>query len=370
MRVGVISYLMHSGADYRAAGVNVYTAKLLEHLVEGSAHEYLAFVSPHAHPPAGARSIAAPVRTDRAVARIAWEQTGLPLQATRARIDVLHGAVNALPALYRGPSVVTVHDLSFLRYPDRLPARRAAYLNVAVRSAVRRASRVIAVSENTKRDVVELLRLADERIAVVYPGVDVRFRPSNQGDKDEAHLGNRPYILHVGTLEPRKNLDVLIRAFAAVKRSGVPHALSLVGARGWMYDSLFQLVEDLGLQDDVRFVDYVAPADLPRWYNGADLFAYPSAYEGFGLPVLEAMACGTPVITSSSSSLAELAGDACLTVEPGSQDALERAIVSVLGDPALKDHLRLGGLARAAEFTWDRTARETVEVYETVRGEA
>jgi glycosyltransferase involved in cell wall biosynthesis len=166
-------------------------------------------------------------------------------------------------------------------------------------------------------------------------------------------------------LEPRKNIDVLVRAFAALRsRLQLPHALVLIGARGWGYEPLFHLVASLGLQDDVRFVDYVAPGDLPLWYTCADLFAYPSVYEGFGLPVLEAMACGLPVVTTNSSSLRELAADAALIVEPGSPEALEQAMQRMLEDRALREQLRAGGLVRASAHSWEKTARETVRVYE------
>jgi glycosyltransferase involved in cell wall biosynthesis len=173
----------------------------------------------------------------------------------------------------------------------------------------------------------------------------------------------------VGTLEPRKNIDVLIRAFAHVRRVlGVPHLLILAGARGWMYGPLFALVQDLALQEAVRFVDYVAPEELPLWYNGADLFAYPSAYEGFGLPLVEAMACGAPAVTSASSSLVEVSAGATLTVEPGSVETLQLAITRVLEDPTLAADLRRRGIERAAAFSWRSTAEQTVGVYESVLG--
>jgi glycosyltransferase involved in cell wall biosynthesis len=200
-------------------------------------------------------------------------------------------------------------------------------------------------------------------------GVDPSFRPdASSGDKP-CPLGGRPYILHVGTLEPRKNIDVLIRAFARLRETlDLPHALALVGARGWDYEPLFALVARLGLDQHVHFADYVRPADLPLWYTGADLFAFPSVYEGFGLPVLEAMACGLPAVTTDSSSLRELAADAALVVEPGSSEALEEAMGRILEDRALRDRLRAKGLARAAEFSWEETARQTVRVYEAAHG--
>jgi len=309
-----------------------------------------------------------PLPTYKPLVRIAWEQLGLPIQVLRSGVDVVHGTVNVLPLLTSKPTVLTVHDLSFMRHPERFPMGRSRYLRMAVARSVRCADRVIAVSAHTRNDVVELLGLPTGRVSVVYSGVDASFRPLPASELAAVRkdlVQGRAYILHVGTLEPRKNLDVLIRAFAAVReRLKLEHVLALVGARGWMYEELFQLVSELGLGDEVRFVDYVDPQRLPLWYNCADLFVYPSAYEGFGLPVLEAMACGVPTVTSASSGLQELAGSACLTVDPGSQESLEVAIARGLQDSQLHETLRKAGIERARHFSWDETARATVSVYE------
>jgi glycosyltransferase involved in cell wall biosynthesis len=369
VRVGVIAYLLHAGADYRSAGVSTYILNLLLHLPrECPEHSYVAFVAPDA-PLSSVREVAfAPASTHNPMLRIAWEQLALPFQARSRRVDLLHGTVNAIPVLAPVPAVVTVHDLAFLRHPERFRPGRVAYLKAAVSISLKRARRVIAVSQSTKSDLMHLLAVPEERVTVVYPGVDESFRPLEtelvEGFRARA-TGGRRYILHVGTLEPRKNIDVLIRAYATLRKSGFEHSLVLVGARGWMYETLFHLVGELGLGDDVSFVDYVDRGQLPLWYNGADLFAYPSAYEGFGLPVLEAMACGVPVVTSSSSSLAEVAGSACLTVEPGSQEALQVALANLLKDQDVRVSLARAGLLRAAQFSWTATARGTVSVYES-----
>lgn len=369
MRVGLLAYLMHSGADYRAAGVSTYARELLSHLAQAEpAHEYLAFHGSDSRSVPGVQSVVSPLPTVRAPIRIAWEQLGFPWQALAAGIDVVHGMVNVVPLLARQPSVVTVHDLAFLRHPERFPRAKTVYLRSAVHASVRRSRHIIAVSESTRRDVVELLAVPEECVTVIYPGVASTFRPLIHEDVEsfrQSVFGGRPYILHVGTLEPRKNVDILVRAFARVRASsGLPHVLALVGARGWMYKSLFELVSQLGLEDQVHFVEYVPAHDLPFWYNGADLFAYPSAYEGFGLPVVEAMACGVPVVTSASSSLSELAGDACLTVEPGSPESLQVAMTRILESPDLQSRLREAGRMRAGRFSWERTARATIDIYE------
>jgi glycosyltransferase involved in cell wall biosynthesis len=222
--------------------------------------------------------------------------------------------------------------------------------------------------------VLSWLCLPEDTISVIHSGVDPAFRPLPAPEIETFRAGlfaGRPYILHVGTLEPRKNIDILIRAFAAARQeASLPHVLALVGAAGWMHENLAEVVRDLGVEEAVRFVGYVDRADLPLWYNGADLFAYPSAYEGFGLPVLEAMACGVPTIASSASALTEITGGAGLTVAPGSEEDLQDAIVRLLGDNELRARLITAGLARAAHFSWDRTARETMAVYEQAVGVA
>lgn len=354
--------------------MSLYTHSLLTHLPPaGPGHEFVAFQGRDGIQVDGTRTVLSPFPTVNPLARICWEQTGLPFEAALRRVDLLHGTVNVVPFLFRGPTVVTVHDLSFLRLPEQFPPVKARYLKAAVRLSTRKATHIVAVSEHTRRDLVELLQLPEDRISVVYSGASPSFRPLSMPQREaflRTHFGGRPIILHVGTLQPRKNIDVLIRAFAAIRRrADLPHILALVGARGWMYDDLFALVQREGLGEHVNFVDFVASDRLPLWYNSADLFAYPSAYEGFGLPVLEAMACGVPVITSASSALVELAGDAAITVPPGSQEALELALMRVLGDEALRAQMRAKGLIRASAFSWDRTASNTIAVYERALAE-
>jgi glycosyltransferase involved in cell wall biosynthesis len=369
VRVGLVAYLAHAGSDYRAAGVSMYATRLLQHLpTVAPENTYTAFVGRDAPEIQGMHLSVSPVNTVRPPIRIGWEQTGLPLQAARAGLDLLHCMVNVSPLLYGVPVIVTVHDLSFLRFPETFPRAKAIYLRLATGYSARSARRVIAVSDSTRRDLIELAGVQPERISVVHLGVDDRFRrlPDDERAAFAATVfGGRPFILYVGTLQPRKRVDLLIRAYARLRtREAVPHALALIGARGWMFDELFQLVHDLGLENDVRFVDYVTPEQLPLWYNAADVFVYPSVYEGFGLPVLEAMACGTPVVTSASSSLIEVVGDAGVTVEPESDEALAQGVGKVLEDRALHAELQQRGLRRAAARSWETVARDTARVYD------
>lgn len=353
-------HLLPVGATYRSAGVAVYVDQLVHRLPQVDPGNDYVFFGPTGVEVTGV--IQSRLPTTRPPVRVLWEQIAAPWLARRLSIDVWHSPVNVAPLLLGRRSVITVHDLSFLVHPDRfLPAKRM-YLTAFTRASLRQASEVIAVSHATKKDLMAYLGLPDERVSVVPLGVDERYRPR----PDLPSPLPDPYILYVGTIEPRKNLDILVRAFAALKRAGYPHVLALVGARGWLYAHLFRLIASLGLEDVVvqpGFVD-----DLVPWYNCADLFVYPSHYEGFGLPPLEAMACGTPVVTTWGGALGEVVGDAALTVAPGDESALRNAIQAVLGRESLAASLVVAGYARAAGFSWDRTARDTATVYRRVAG--
>jgi glycosyltransferase involved in cell wall biosynthesis len=238
------------------------------------------------------------------------------------------------------------------------------YLRIFTRFSVQRARRVIAVSESTKRDLVQRYGLSPAQIDVVYNGVDAAFRPL-PAEKVEAFRVERDlpdrFILFVGTLEPRKNVSGLIDAYARLSKVRPP--LMIVGGKGWLYDEVLGRVEALSLTKEVHFVGYVPAEDLSLWYNAADLFVYPSLYEGFGLPPLEAMACGTPVISSTASSLPEVVGQAGLLVDPGDAEALAAAMEQVLGDVDLQSKMSTEGLAQAGGFSWQDAAQHTVDTY-------
>jgi len=289
------------------------------------------------------------------------------LESIAGPCDLFHGTSFDLPRRRAAPAVVTVHDLALLRFPELgTPALRR--MVGRARDATRRARAVIAVSEATRRDIVELCGVAAERVHVVHNGVAATFTPLPAAvarARAAARIGSDdPYLLHVGTLEPRKNLPTLLRAFAALEGdSARPPRLVLAGARGWGDAPLFALVDALGLTARVSFLGEVGPADLPALYSAAELFVYPSRYEGFGLPVLEAMACGAPVIASNASALPEVVGDAGLLVDPDDVDGLRAAIRRLGGDAELRANLRERGRERAKSFTWERAARETLAVY-------
>ena len=245
----------------------------------------------------------------------------------------------------------------------------------AVPPSLARADLILADSESTRRDLVELLSVDPSRIRVIYPAVDPTFRPSDaacvQGVRELYAIGEQSYILSVGTLQPRKNYVRLLQAFAQIRRdSGLPHHLVIAGGPGWLYEPIYQAIQDLALGDSVHLLGYVDEGDLPALYTGAELFAFPSLYEGFGFPVLEAMACGTPVVSADSSSLPEAAGQAALLVPPTDTMALAEAMGRVLSESHTRAELIRRGYLQCRRFRWEDAARSLLTSYiETLNGE-
>jgi glycosyltransferase involved in cell wall biosynthesis len=272
-------------------------------------------------------------------------------------------------------TVLTIHDLIFLRYPQGYKPAKRLYLTWMTRLSAKHARRVIAVSETTRRDVLELLGVPSRRVVTVYNGVGEEFKPVTEAEatefREEKELGER-VVLSIGTLEPRKNLETTIRAFSKLAREPEMADVQFVigGSKGWYYDTIFKEAERTGLvrEGRVRFLGRVPEEELPLWYNVASVVAYPSRYEGFGLPALEAMACGTPVITSTTAALREVVGDAGISVGPDDVTGWADAMRSLLTEGDLARRLSDGGLQRAATFSWDRCARETLGVYRSVVG--
>lgn len=366
IHVGVNAHLLSLAETYRSAGINWYLSNLLRHLPEADPEiGYTVFLSERRYEGvAGLHLRFSRLPTHRPSLRILWEQVAQPWAVRQAEVDLIHGAAFVGPLVSRCPSVVTVHDLSFLLYPQGFRALNRYYLQLFTRLSVRRARRVIAVSESTKRDLVHHYGLAPAQIDVVYNGVDAAFRPLPDDQVADFRVRRglpQRFILFVGTLEPRKNVMRLLKAYARLSPGRPP--LLLVGGRGWLYDELFSAVERLHLSDEVCFVGYVPAEDLPWWYNAATLFVYPSLYEGFGLPPLEAMACGTPVIASTASALPEVVGQAGILVSPTDTEALAAAMEQVLADGDLRARMRAAGLAQARRFSWQQTARGTADSY-------
>jgi glycosyltransferase involved in cell wall biosynthesis len=264
--------------------------------------------------------------------------------------------------------VVTIHDLAFIRFPHTFRAYNRTYLDLATRLSARRAAFICAVSEHTKREVVGLLGVPPERVVVTYNAARAHFTPpapARLADFRARQGLPERFILYVGTLEPRKNLVTLLEAYHRLRgSSNVP--LIIGGGRGWMYQPVFERLDALGLREHVRFAGYLSEEELPLWYAAATLFVFPSLYEGFGMPPLEAMACGTPVVTSNSTSLPEVVGDAGLMVPPTDADALAAAMLRLLQDDALHAEMRARGLQRPAAFSWHTSAARTLQVYEQI----
>ena len=281
-------------------------------------------------------------------------------------VDLFHATDHVLPCLAGVRTVFTLHDLTFRLCPETHSPANRWYLTLMMGRFLRAAGAVIAVSECTRQDAVRLYGLEESRVRVIYPGVGPQFRPADPGKVASVRrrygLPER-LILYVGTIEPRKNLPALLRAYSALRQRGCEHRLAIVGREGWRSHSFWATLRELGLGGELLIPGYVPDADLPALYSAAEVFVFPSLYEGFGLPVLEAMACGTPVVCSAASSLPEAAGEAALLVPAGDATALAAAIERVLADPALRARLREEGLARARRFTWEAAARATLEVY-------
>ena len=356
----------------RPSGVGRHAANLVSGLADilptGSLNVFLTRDAPRL-PSAKVREIRAPFPTPNEYARAFWEQTLVPAQSVALGVDVYHSPNYILPAALSRPSVVTIHDLTFLQAAlHRLTSH--LYLSALTALAIHRARAIIAVSAWTRDAIVSRYPEVADRIEVIYQGLDPDFRrPSpDELERFRDRLGwLGPYVLFVGTLEPRKNVARLIAAYErAVEAAGLPHHLVLIGARGWKTEEIDHAVSHSPLRQRIHRIGYVSEEELPLWYAAADLFVYPSLLEGFGLPPLEAMASGTPVITSNCSALPEVVGDAAVTVSPDDTGALSSAIVRVLLDPLFADSLRQAGLRRAQLFTWSEAARRHVALYERI----
>lgn len=297
---------------------------------------------------------------------------GQPMDPWIRPAALFHATDHLLPPFRAIPSVFTLHDLIFRLYPETHMPLNRWFLNLMMPRFLRRADMVIAVSECTRRDAIRWYQIPEERIRVIYEGVEERFRPA----PPEAVAALRAryglperFILYVGTIEPRKNLPTLFAAYRRLLDRWPDLGLVVAGKPGWLTRGTFQALRRLGLEGRVRFLGYVPEEDLPPLYTAAAAFAFPSLYEGFGLPPLEAMACGTPVVVADAAALPEVVGEAGLRVPPDRPEAWAAALEAVLSDPLLRARLREAGLRQAARFRWDEAAAQTVAVYEEVLGE-
>ncbi len=351
-----------------AAGIAQYVTQLARALVASHpAESYLVLQARRSHAPLarGQR-----VRSIRCLTppHHPLERWSLPaeLALRRPRPTLLHSVDHVAPAWGPWRSVVTLHDLTFWLYPEtQTPASRAYYAAAGV--SARRAERVITVSHSTARDAIRLLALDPARVRVVHEAAGPAFNPRPRAELVAlaGRLGfdpDRPYVLFVGTMEPRKNIPLLLEAFARVRRS-LDTQLLLVGGRGWLDEPIYDAHARLGLGETARFLGPLPETDLAVLYSHAGVFAFPSLYEGFGLVLLEAMACGAPVVSSCAGPMPEVAADAALLLDPGDPAPWADALARVLGDDSAAQDLRRRGFARAAGFSWEEAARATRDVY-------
>jgi glycosyltransferase involved in cell wall biosynthesis len=304
------------------------------------------------------------------VQRLLWEQARLPRRLHELGIDVLHSTHHTLPLRpVRARRVVTIHDVTFFRIPGRYPPLRRLYFQTITRLAARVSDAIIVPSHTVRDDVIRTLHAPPANVHTVYEAAGANFTPIDAAAA--RHIASKygldsPYILSVGSLEPGKNRARLLRAIRALQDEGAAPKLAVVGQKAWHYEEDFALIDELGLADAVRFLDFVPAEDLPALYNAATIFAFPSLYEGFGLPVLEAMACGVPVLTSDRSATAEVASDAAVLVDPLDVAAITDGLRVMLSDSIVRNHYARRGLARAAQFSWRNAADQTHAVYERV----
>ncbi len=386
---------MHIGIDYTAAawqgaGIGRYTRELIRAIVaQGNAHRYSLFYAAGGVDPdssymadlrqlcdahANVRSAPIPLTPHRLTQ--VWQRlrVPLPVELFTGRFDLLHAPDFVLPPT-RARTIVTIHDLSFMVHPECAEPSMVRYLTDAVPRSLRRANVILADSQATRRDLARLLAVDPARVELVYPGVGPRFRPmlAEATEPVRRRLGLPDhFVLFVSTLEPRKNLVRLLEAFAQVVQtedSQLQSSISnlhlvIAGRRGWLYEDIFAAIDRLQLRERVRLLDYVHDKDLPALYNLAAAFAYPSIYEGFGIPPLEALACGTPTVTADNSSLPEVVADAAVLVSAEDVGSIASGIARVVSDEGLRARLRAAGPEQARKFTWEQAAKRVLACYE------
>lgn len=362
---------MHIGFDLSVtritrAGTAVYTSSLFKTLTSlESDHRVTPFLIRRRNIAGQKKTLIQRVGT--LYQDILWGQGLLPLKAARQRVDLLHVPTGLAPLWAPCPTAISILDVFVLTMPEYFPVWQRTHVGYVLPRSARNAAAILTISEYSKAEIVKHLFVDPDRVTVTYLDANPAFRVL-EADQVEHTLAplelTRPYVLMVGTLEPRKNLPRLLDAFAALKARGYPHQLVHAGSAGWLFDEAFESVRRLGLGEDVIFLGRQPLEVLVALYNRAAALAYPSLAEGFGLPVLEAMRCGCPVVTSDTSSLPEVIGEAGLLVNPLDSEEIMVAIERVLTDEELAAQMRRDGLTQAELFSWDRCARETLAAYE------
>lgn len=353
------------------SGVGYYTSRLLAAMLAHNPEwELLLYSNRPLAPLEAALAPAIPMVSRLPSKRLIWMQTLLPALIRRSRPQLCHFPNAMAPLWQPQPFILTIHDASLFLFSHYHPRTRLLSIRLTLPLLARRAAAIICVSHHARAELCRVLKLDPDKVHVVYEAAPAEFRPVT----DPCHLETvrqkyrlpQSFLLHVGTLEPRKNLRRLVRALHQVRRRGCDVKLVLVGARGWYLDGFDEEIERLSLRDAVLFTGYVPTDDLPALFSLATLFVFPSLYEGFGLPPVEAMACGAPVLTSNRGSLPEVCGDGAYFVDPENEQALADGLFALLSDAGRRTELSRCGLARARTFSWERAARETATVYRHV----
>src|SRR5579875_843681 len=378
MHVGINAQLLSYSQNYRNGGVSRYIRSLLTELArQPGEHEYTIFTNGQDvverlaayHP----QITYVPVSwsEERPAARVAWEQFVLPSLIRQKGIDVLHSPVNVLPELLPRScaGVITLHDLAFLRFPYVLTRPKRLYHRTFTVRSLRQATMIISVSESTRQDAIELVGVDAEHVRTVYPCIQQHFSQeidarAIDGFRQKYGLESG-FLLYLGTLEPRKNIPTLIEAYARLREvQQRAEKLVLAGGKGWLYNEIFDRVRQLGLESVVIFPGYVADEEQALWYHAASAFVYPSLYEGFGLPVTEALASGTPVVTSNVSSMPEAGAGLALCVEPHDVQAMAEALHQALTDQDYRQKCCAMASRIAERFSARRMVEQTLAVYE------
>lgn len=296
-----------------------------------------------------------------------WHRAQIPyrVEYILGKIGLYHATDFVLPPIHKQTkSIVTIHDLSYIRVPETASPSLKKYLDVVVPRSIALATHVHAVSETTRQDIITLYNTPPEKVSVIFNAVESRFKPVDisKAILTKYHIPDAPYIISVGTVQPRKNYSRLVKSLVQIRQKHDVH-LVIAGGRGWLEDEFYATIQQTGMTDYVHVTGFVADEDLPALYSGAICMAYPSLYEGFGIPVLEAMACGTPVLTSTTSSLPEVAGDSAILVNPYDIDAIQDGLERLISDQDLRETLSQKGLSQAQKFTWEQSARQLKRLY-------
>ncbi len=376
MKIGIDASLVVG----EKAGVGFYTACLLEALAAlDQVNDYVLYpffyhvFDPRfkeLKPPASNFSVRFS-RLPEKWTRYLWFRSGIPRHWLLGPADVLHSTTYCCPRRHTGKLVMTIYDISFIHYPEHHTEANRVHCLKGTLDGASMADRIIAISEHTKRDLIEYLNIPEDRVVVTPLAARKEFKPRPPEEARAYAMDrwglNSPYLLSVGTLEPRKNIRRLIGAFCSLPRDiRDNYQLVIAGGKGWLSSDIYRTVTDMGMESRIQFLGYVPEPDLPWLYCGATCFIYPSLYEGFGLPPLEAMAAGIPVIASNTSSMPEVLGNAGILVDPGSEEDIGSSVIKVLSNSDLRREMSNKGISRSALFSWEKTAAQTLKVYESL----